>query len=250
MTANTMRRIFRHFSHFGFRTGLQGARLHLHSHEALVRMVVPGIRHPLWARAGTSDAVTFDEVFLENEYKVPFKNFAPGHILDLGANVGYASVFFAARWPGAHILAVEPSLNNLAILRKNIDAWRNIECAHAAVWSRPTAVKIANPADDANAYRMSESSGSPLEAIQAFTIPQLMERLGCDRLGLLKMDIEGAEAEILQRGAEWLDRVDVMVIELHDRLVPGCAMALNEALVGRQYRQEILGSNLAFDFRK
>ncbi len=59
----------------------------------------------------------------------------------------------------------------------------------------------------------------------------------------------GELAEIFREEAAWLDRVDVMVVELHDRLVPGCAEALNQALCGRRFRQEIVGANLAFDFR-
>lgn len=251
MTATATRRIFRYISHFGFRAGLQGARLHTSAQQALVRMSLPGLSHALWARAGTSDAVTFDEVFLEKEYNIPFENLDPTHILDLGANVGYTSAYFAARWPRARILAIEPSRQNFSILQRNARPWGGIVALQAAAWSQPTTLQIANPDDDANAYRMHEGGGAlSCDSVQAHTIPELMKILGCQRLGLLKMDVEGAEAEIFRQGADWLDRVDVMVIELHDRLVPGCAMALNTALAGRHYRQEILGSNLALDFRK
>jgi hypothetical protein len=63
------------------------------------------------------------------------------------------------------------------------------------------------------------------------------------------MDVEGAEAEILRGADEWLDRVSVMVIELHDRMVPGCSEALYDALHGRRFRQEIAGQNLVIDLR-
>jgi len=249
MTTINVRRILRHISHFGLRTGLQAARMHGQP-SAPVRIQLDGIAYPLWARAGTSDAATFDEVFLSKEYNVPFPNFEPPHVLDLGANVGYASVYFAARWPRARILAVEPSRQNLSLLEKNTQPWGRITALQAAVWSHSTTMQIANPDDDANAFRMTETAGSIQEKIPAYTIPQLIDQLGCSRLPLLKMDVEGAEAEIFQADTSWLDRVDVMVVELHDRLVPTCAMALNNALKGRTYRQEILGANLAFDFRK
>ena len=99
-----------------------------------------------------------------------------------------------------------------------------------------------------NAFQMVESTeDSP--GIPALTILQLLQRLGCDRLDLLKMDVEGAEAEILRGAGDWLDRVNVMVIELHDRMVPGCSEALYDALHGRRFRQEIAGQNLVIDLR-
>ena len=48
---------------------------------------------------------------------------------------------------------------------------------------------------------------------------------------------------------EWLDRINVMIVELHDRIVPECARVLYDALRGRRFRQEIVGGNLAIDLR-
>jgi FkbM family methyltransferase len=248
MTMTTLKQDLRYISRFGLGAGLQAARLRT-GRGSLVRLRIPGIAHPVWARRGTSDVATFDEVFVAREYQLPFPDFAPRHALDLGANVGYASVAFAARWPEARILAVEPSGQNLALLNMNIRPWRHVVALQAAVWSQPARVRIANPGAPANAYRMSESASPEPDAVPAYTVDQLIARLGCERLGLLKMDIEGAEAEIFRHAAGWLDQVDVLLVELHDRLVPGCGQALGDALRGRRFRQEIVGANLAFDFR-
>jgi FkbM family methyltransferase len=248
MRTNTPSRVLRYISRLGLRTGLQAARMHTRP-GSLVRMQLAGIKHPLWARAGTSDIETFEEVFLTRQYDLPFAGFEPAHILDLGANVGYASIYFAARWPQARILAVEPATGNLDLLDRNTRPWNRISCLQAAVWSHPSWVQVANPKDEPNAYRMSESQDSAKENIRAHTIAQLIERLKCEHLDLLKMDVEGAEAEIFQNGAEWLDRVKVLIIELHDRIVPGCAQALYRALQGYRFQQEIIGGNLAIDLR-
>jgi FkbM family methyltransferase len=216
---------------------------------SVVRMQLAGIKHPLWARAGTSDIETFEEVFLMRQYDLPFAGFEPRNILDLGANIGYASVYFAARWPQARILAVEPATSNLVLLDKNTRPWNRIACLQAAVWSHPSWVQVSNPTDAPNAFRVSESRDSRRENIPAYTISQLIERQECGHLDLLKMDVEGAEAGIFQNASAWLDRVKVLIIELHDRIVPGCAQALYRALQGYRFQQEIMGSNLAIDLR-
>ena len=248
MSTSSSKRVLRYISRLGLRTGLQAARMHTRP-GSVVRMRLAGIKYPVWARAGTSDVETFEEVFLLRQYDLPFAGFEPAHILDLGANIGYASVYFAARWPQARILAVEPAAGNLGLLDKNTRPWDRITCLQAAVWSHPSWVQVANPKDAPNAFRMCESHDSRKENIPAYTISQLIERLGCRRLDLLKIDVEGAEAGIFQDGTAWLDRVKVLIIELHDRIVPGCAQALYRALQGYRFQQEIVGGNLAIDLR-
>jgi FkbM family methyltransferase len=242
-----LRRVLRYISRFGLRGGLGAARLH-REHGALVRLQLPGIDAPLWARAGTSDVETFEEVFVERQYEIPFERLAPRRILDLGANVGYASVWFASRWGDADILAVEPAAGNIALLERNTEPWPRIARRQAAVWPRAAQVSVANPHDAANAFRMSEDA-SGADAVPGFTIADLMAQQGWDEIDVLKMDVEGAEAEILRGDTRWLDRVGIFVVELHDRIVPGCARALVAALHGRRFQCEIVGSNLAIDLR-
>jgi FkbM family methyltransferase len=248
MKSGTPKRVLRYISRLGLRTGLQAARMHARP-GSVVRMRLAGIQYPLWARTGTSDVETFEEVFLMRQYELPFADFEPMHILDLGANVGYASVYFAARWPQARILSVEPATSNLDLLDRNTRSWNHITCLQAAVWSHPSWVQVANPQDALNAFRMSESHDARQENIPAYTISQLIERQGCRYLDLLKMDVEGAEAEIFKNGTAWLNRVKVLIIELHDRIVPGCTQALYHALQGHHFQQEIMGGNLAIDLR-
>ena len=242
-----LRHTLRYFTRFGWRGGMQAARVHRRSSHP-VALHLPDLPHPLWVRPNTSDVATFDEVFVTREYDLPCEQLSPRHILDLGANVGFTSVLFAAQWPEARILAVEPEPRNLALLKRNTGAYPGIESLHAAVWARPATLAVLDPGADANAFRMVEAAEGR-DGIPAFTIPQLMERLGCAQLDLLKMDVEGAEAEILREAAEWLDRVGVLVVELHDRMVPGCGEALCAALQGRCFRQDIVGQNLVIDFR-
>jgi FkbM family methyltransferase len=247
-TSATLRHTVRYLTRFGWKGGIQAARVRAHATDPLT-VRLPELRHPLWVRPGTSDVATFDEVFVAREYDIPLEEFVPQTILDLGANVGFASVQFANRWPAATILAVEPEAENVVMLKRNTGHYRNVDALHAAVWSRSTDLGIENPSDAANAFRMTETGASDGARIPAFTVAQLIDRLGTDRVDLLKMDVEGAEREILRNAQDWIDRVNVLVIELHDRFVPGCAEALYDAVRGRHFRQEIVGQNLVLDLR-
>lgn len=251
MNLASLKQTLRYINRFGLRSGLQAGRLH-GDPGATIAVELPRVGRPLWARTGTSDVATFSEVFVAGQYDLPVDDFTPARILDLGANVGYASVCFAACWPAARILALEPSAQNFALLQRNIAAWPNIAALQGAVWSHGGSVRIANPQDDANAFRMGERAGAAGEGedIPAFTVPQLMVKLGGERVDLLKIDVEGAEAEILRGRPGWLDAVDVLVIELHDRIAPGCSEALYDALRGRHFAQEISGGNLVIDLRR
>jgi hypothetical protein len=58
----------------------------------------------------------------------------------------------------------------------------------------------------------------------------------------LKIDIEGAEKEVFQRGMdEWIDQVDTIAVELHDNIEPGCFKALASSLKNRRHEFFKLG---------
>jgi hypothetical protein len=54
--------------------------------------------------------------------------------------------------------------------------------------------------------------------VPAISIPTLLENLGWDRIGLMKVDIEGHEKILFAGDCNWLDRVDAICIEWHDEL--------------------------------
>ena len=119
-------------------------------------------------RRATSDLSTFEQVFLYNAFnlrRLPrwdeiqatytngFVNSKP-LILDLGANVGLASLYFAKNWPNAEIVAVEPGAGNYQLMLQNISNRKNFHPLHAAVACEDGMVRIANPDAEARwAYR-------------------------------------------------------------------------------------------------
>ncbi len=69
-------------------------------------------------RPKTSDFSTFRQIFMDHEYDFKLLD-VPNIIVDAGANIGLASLFFAQRFPSAKIFALEPDHSNFEMLMKN-----------------------------------------------------------------------------------------------------------------------------------
>ena len=78
----------------------------------LVKVKVPGITSSVKIRPRTSDRYAFEQIFLDDDYALPM-GLQPRFVIDGGANVGYASIYFSNRYPNADIVAVEPDPSKL-----------------------------------------------------------------------------------------------------------------------------------------
>jgi FkbM family methyltransferase len=97
----------------------------------------------VWGRADTSDLAAFRHVFDgAYDFELPTK---PRLILDLGANVGYASVYFSLRHPTARVIAVEPEPSNVALLRQNVAALPGVDVVEGAVWPHSGRLSLQDP---------------------------------------------------------------------------------------------------------
>lgn len=181
-------------------------------------------------RLGTADVHVAREVFGERIYEVPLRR-PPNRIMDLGAHIGLASVFLAERFPNASIIAVEPEAGNFALLESNARVLgRDVQAVLGAVSARSHRVRVVPGKGGTAGFRTEAHTGRDGDScVPAFTIPELLARVNWDRVDLLKCDIEGAERELFGDCGDWIERVDVIAIELHDRFQPGCTEAVLRA---------------------
>ena len=207
----------------------------------LVRLTVPGTRTRVYARSGTSDLAAFADVTREwADVELPF---APSVILDLGANVGYASVALALRYPEARILAVEPVPANVALLRRNVAPFP-VDVVEAAVWPRSGTLRLEDPGKGQWGFRVREGG----DDVRAVTVPELIERTGAAAVGLVKLDVEGAELDLFTGDTGWLARVQALAVELHDRYRPGAREAVERAVAAAwpEYETSTIGEKALF----
>jgi FkbM family methyltransferase len=189
-----------------------------------------GIKFPVYLRVRTSDVALYRCILLEGEYQVDLP-FSPQTIVDLGANCGLTSVYYANKYPKARIIAVEPEETNYHCLVRNVSQYPNVVPIRAAVWNKDGEVSTVDVGNDW-ACQVSEGSGC-----RAITMRTLMAETGVDSIDLLKVDIEGAEKEIFSQ-CDWIDRVRVLIVELHDRFKPGCRETVERATQGwHQYER-------------
>lgn len=194
-----------------------------------------GTQQHLLVRVGTSDLRILEDIYLCEEYKFPL-NAAPAVIVDVGAYTGLSTAWFATQYPNARVIAVEPSGSNFELLAKNTSSMPNVQRRHAALWDEHTSLKMVDPGYGPFGFRVGRASdaapgdeGEP-ELVEAITVADIAEEFALDRIDLLKVDIEGSEVEVFSHAAGWMDRVDAVCLELHDRLRPGCSRAFFSAV--------------------
>lgn len=181
-------------------------------------------------------------MFLDRQY-APFDELGRVQsILDLGANVGYSSAYFLARFPDAQVLAVEPDADNYEMCVRNLAPYgARVRVKHGAVWCKTaTLYTVGDYGDSRNwAVAVSESPSPGATAVQAWDIESLLDEVAGTRpLDILKIDIEGSELALFAERPEWLQRVRNLCIELHGEQ---CRNSFDQAMQAYEYERENWG---------
>jgi len=141
-------------------------------------------------------------------------------IIDCGANIGITSLFLAARYPDATILSVEPHPENFALLKANVAEVPRILPIQACVTGiSQNAVRFTtDQAAWGNRIATDANTDANSVWVPAITIEELCKQNGIEKIDLLKLDIEGAEEQVLENGT-FLARTEHIVVELHGEYV-------------------------------
>lgn len=237
----------------GLRLALQ-ALVAENGHGEFAALSVPGLDRKLRLRRSSSDIKTFLQVFASREYdfsEMPhawrIMSIDPHkvRIIDCGANVGCSVAWFAAVFPGSTIIAVEPEPENVKLLKLNVGDLASV--VQAAVWFETTTVVIRDANAESWAFRVEHTTNTPdSTAIRTVTLNSTVPIQQSEHCTIVKVDIEGAEKELFSQNVEWIDRVDLLIIELHDWLLPGARTSTNvlRCLADRSFEYFWRGENL------
>jgi FkbM family methyltransferase len=145
-------------------------------------------------------------------------------IIDAGANIGASCVYFSTAYPESLVIAIEPEKNNCQLLRLNCRG-RRVEVHEAALGNTPGKLFLQDPGHSSWGFRVGEQGSYPVDVV---TVDQLLAKLSDDQMPfILKIDIEGGEQSLFERECEWLTRFPLVVIELHDWMLPGTGSSNN-----------------------
>ncbi len=176
---------------------------------------------PFTARYGDWPALR--EVFLYDEYGC-IKQLLAGcprpTVLDIGAHIGSFALYLLAHYPNAKVISFEPTADTQKILQRNkalnpIADWQII---HAAVWKNNEDVFIQH-SESSVGNRIADTDG---ERTRGISPQEILNSFVPDQIDFIKMDIEGAEAQVIPASEPLLERARYLMIEIHnDRIDNG-----------------------------
>lgn len=167
-----------------------------------------------------SDARTFHgsyrHIFQQNCYDFPCIKSDP-RIIDCGANIGLAIRYWLKKYPKADILAFEPDPQLFAILKKNCE--QSIEgrvtLRNEALWKETGMLEFRSTGiETGHLSEVAEMSPGETVSVKTVCLGDFLEH----EVDFLKIDIEGAEVDVVLEAASKLFQVKTLCIEYHSFL--------------------------------
>jgi FkbM family methyltransferase len=171
----------------------------------------------------------FLEIFANRCYERAMPPRLDGVVVDAGANIGAFTLRCASRYRGVSIQAYEPNPAARDVLRRNVTA--NGLGGRVTIW--PEAL---GRTDGAIHFQVAGASleGGVAAAGDSIEIPSVSLETVVARAGgavaLLKIDVEGAEADVFEGGAGSVRAIEHIVGEFHPAIVDDVAARLSAAL--------------------
>ncbi len=194
-----------------------GGSLYARTGRLISQNIQPRLRKARGARvhldlSTLTDLMILEEIYLEDVYPLNAVPFSPELIVDCGACAGLFSLLAFARYPAARLHLFEPEPANLARLRRNLATNRIAATVHAsAVGVRPGRAHFCG--EGFGGHLAPDSTGESFE-VEVTDFPRFLRENPAASL-LLKMDVEGAEAELLPALVHVLPHRTALFLETH-----------------------------------
>lgn len=154
----------------------------------------------------------YQEIFVYEFYA--FKTNSPEPVIyDCGANIGTSLLYFKKKYPKARINAYEPSPNVYRLLDSNVkkNNLLDVQLKQEAVWIKDETLTFSDEgADGGSIYTV---SNAPKVNIRAIDFLEILKKE--NKIDFLKIDIEGAEHELIPHIVPALNKVENIFIEYH-----------------------------------
>ncbi|MBY0377915.1 MAG: FkbM family methyltransferase [Gammaproteobacteria bacterium] len=144
-------------------------------------------------------------------------------IIDAGANIGTATIWFAETFANSHIVSIEPDISNFQILKSNCVGY-NVDLRNGGISNKTGRGSIIDPGR--GPLGLMTKDGDDFEYWTGEKILLEKVSLGMEPF-IFKCDIEGGESKLFSENIDWIDYFDLLIIEPHDWMLPGSASSQN-----------------------
>ncbi len=191
------------------------------ANQAQMTLSLRSLLWPIAIRPGTDDVPSVVNNVIREEYGQFSNNFKPKVIVDAGAYIGDTAAYFLTRFPKSHVIALEPNEDSFPLAQRNLMPYgERVTLLKTALWFELTTVHFGG-------IQTGAAIGTSGAEVPTSTITQLMTQFNLDFIDLLKLDIEGAEAQVVPSGVgDWLDKVGTILLETHGSEVEKSLIAL------------------------
>lgn len=207
----------------------KGSIIEINSTESKLSIPVAGINVLISARRyPSSDLGILFQVLGKKEYqpvidilKKKRNSTAEIRIIDAGANVGYATLFFKAHFPNAKILSIEVDDNNFTQIQRNfnLNNFTSLIPIKKALWKRRANLEIKRDFRDKTECSYYVEEVDSHTNLEGYSLHDFMKDQGWDFIDVLKIDIEGSERYLFESDEladSLLSKTGLLAIEIHD----------------------------------
>lgn len=179
---------------------------------------------PIWCREYSSDFLVLSEIFEQGEYRqVGDWGLPPdATVIDLGGNIGLATLYFSTLMPRMRAVVVEPDADNCRMIEHNcrrMIAEGRLQISQAFIAAEDGAAAI-DRSGRSWAFKKGGPAEKGTEAIPCLSMQSIVKMSSFETIDLLKCDIEGSEQEVFADCAAWIGRVRHLIVETHDPYKP------------------------------
>lgn len=147
-------------------------------------------------------------------------------ILDCGGHIGLASKYFSIIYPHSKIILIEPEIGNFNQSKKNNLNNSNIEFLNGGIGSENAKYKVFDPGIGNWGYRVKKNNKGDGNI---FSVNHFLNKFKKKNEipFIIKIDIEGSENELFSKNVNWIDVFPIIIIELHDWMLPATSNSRN-----------------------
>ena len=218
------------------------------AHRAPRQIPTLRFRQGLIICSGASDdpIVLLREIFADGCYRRYASELTSGVMVDIGANIGAASLDLASCFPRLEVHAYEPNPSTMRMMSRNVEenGFSKRIHVHGEAVGRDAGefkLRVNGSSVTATGYGYGQPAPQAIDVtVPMIKLDEVLRRTGGASIAFLKIDAEGAEADILEgASSSTLAAISRVVLEYHEWLVPGALDRCKQVLSHAGFRMSV-----------